>query len=81
MKRSNGKFSAIWHLYRDGFREMTWGKPLWGLIILKVIILFAVLRVFFFRPAMSGMTDDQKSEQVGSHLVRKETTDSTLIIK
>jgi hypothetical protein len=47
---------------------MTWGKPLWGLIILKAIILFAVLRVFFFKPAMAGMSDRQKSEQVGRHL-------------
>lgn len=62
-------FKGIWELYRDGFRNMTWGRPLWGLIILKVIILFLVLRMFFFKPAMRGMTDDQKSEQVGTHLI------------
>lgn len=62
-------FKVIWELYRDGFRNMTWGRPLWGLIILKVIILFLVLRMFFFKPAMRGMTDDQKSEQVGTHLI------------
>ena len=28
----------IWHLYADGFRDMTWGRPLWGLIILKLVI-------------------------------------------
>lgn len=65
------KIIAIWHFYRDGFRGMTWGRPLWGLIILKVIILFAVLRVFFFKPAMAGMSDEQKSEQVVSRLVGK----------
>ena len=81
MKKIMESFSAVWHLYRDGFRNMTWGKPLWGLIILKVIILFAVLRVFFFRPAMSGMTDEQKSEQVGNHLVEHEMKDTTLLIK
>lgn len=59
---------SVWEFYRDGFRNMTWGRPLWGLIILKVIILFALLRAFFFRPAMAGMTDEQKSEQVGNHL-------------
>lgn len=62
-------FKGIWEFYRDGFRNMTWGRPLWGLIILKVIILFLVLRMFFFKPAMRGMTDDQKSEQVGTHLI------------
>lgn len=68
MNEKHNKFAAVWHLYRDGFKNMTWGKPLWGLIILKAIILFAVLRVFFFKPAMAGMSDQQKSEQVGRHL-------------
>lgn len=68
MNEKHNRFAAVWHLYRDGFRNMTWGKPLWGLIILKAIILFAVLRVFFFKPAMAGMSDQQKSEQVGRHL-------------
>lgn len=72
----------IWNLYRDGFRNMTWGKPLWGLIILKVIILFAILRVFFFRPAMEGMTERQKSEQVGNHLTKQNVQKpDTLTIK
>ena len=55
-------------LYRDGFRNMTWGRPLVWLIILKLIILFAILRVFFFRPAMAGMSEEQKSELVGERL-------------
>ena len=57
-------------LYRDGFRNMTWGKPLIWLIVLKLIILFAILRVFFFKPAMRGLTDEQKSEKVGSVLTQ-----------
>ena len=82
MKNRKNKFSAVWHLYRDGFRNMTWGKPLWGVIILKVIILFAVLRVFFFKPAMAGMTDEQKSEQVGSHLANPQVPEhDTLFIR
>ncbi|MCR5464802.1 MAG: DUF4492 domain-containing protein [Bacteroidales bacterium] len=64
----NNVLSRIWSLYRDGFRNMTWGRPLWFLIILKVVILFGVLRLFFFKPVMSGMTDEQKSEQVGGRL-------------
>ena len=80
MKKIGRSIVAVWHFYRDGFREMTWGRPLWGLIILKVIILFAVLRLFFFKPAMAGMSDEQKSEQVGNRLVEHNTKD-TLYIK
>ena len=63
----------FWTLYRDGFRNMTWGRPLVWLILLKIIILFGILRVFFFKPAMSGLTDEQKSERVGRQLTQKDT--------
>ena len=62
---------SIWNFYADGFKNMTWGKPLWILIILKVVILFLVLRMFFFRPAMAGKTDEEKSEYVGTQLTTK----------
>lgn len=62
---------SIWKFYRDGFREMTWGKPLWILIFLKVIVLFLVLRLFFFEPVLAGKTDEQKIEHVGNQLTEK----------
>ena len=83
MKKGNNIFVAIWQLYRDGFKNMTWGKPLWGLIILKAIILFAVLRVFFFKPAMAGMSPEERSEQVGKNLTgtRNTINDKTIEYK
>ncbi len=73
--------SRIWSFYRDGFRNMTWGRPLVWLIVLKLFILFAVLRVFFFKPAMAGMTDEQKSEAVGERLAGSTSEqDNTLTI-
>ena len=62
---------SIYNFYADGFKNMTWGKPLWILIILKAVILFLVLRMFFFRPAMAGKTDEEKSEYVGTQLTTK----------
>ena len=73
-KKSYNLFS----LYREGFRNMTWGRPLVWLIVLKLVILFGILRLFFFKPAMAGMTDEQKSEQVGERLARPESTNDTL---
>lgn len=35
-------------LYYDGFKHMTLGKTLWAVIIIKLIIMFALLKVFFF---------------------------------
>ena len=71
MKRSSSLFS----LYRDGFRNMTWGRPLVWLIVLKLVILFGILRLFFFRPAMAGLSDAQKSEQVGARLAPPQASD------
>ena len=35
-------------LYYDGFRQMTLGKTLWLIIGIKLFIMFAILKVFFF---------------------------------
>ena len=75
MAKRPGIFSFFASLYRDGFRNMTWGKPLVWLIVLKLIILFAILRVFFFKPAMRGLTDEQKSEVVGERLTQPQSTE------
>ncbi len=58
---------------------MTWGRPLWMLIILKLIILFAILRVFFFKPVLAGKSEDERSEFVGVMLIQKDINDTIKI--
>lgn len=70
MKILADRLRPIWEFYRDGFRNMTWGRPLIWLILLKVFILFAILRVFFFKPAMAGMSEREKSEAVGERITQ-----------
>lgn len=70
--------SSVWLFYRDGFRNMTWGRPLIWLILLKVFILFAILRVFFFKPVMAGLSDEERSRVVGERIATPpETPDSS----
>ena len=38
----------VFDLYYDGFRQMTLGRTLWAVIIVKLVIMFAILKVFFF---------------------------------
>ena len=38
----------IFFFYFNGFKEMTVGKTLWVIIILKLFIMFAILKLFFF---------------------------------
>jgi hypothetical protein len=63
---------SIWNFYVEGFRNMTWGRQLWWLILLKVVILFALLRAFFFTPVLSGKSDSERSDYVGEQLLETE---------
>ncbi len=77
MKNLRHMMSSVWLFYRDGFRNMTWGRPLIWLILLKVFILFAILRVFFFKPVMAGLSDEERSRVVGERIATPpETPDS-----
>lgn len=62
---------AIYDFYVEGFRNMTWGRQLWWVILLKVILLFAVLRVFFFKPILAGKSEEQKIEHISNELIKK----------
>jgi len=60
----------IWRFYVDGFRSMTLGRTLWFIILLKLFIMFAVLRVFFFPNFLSAVaTDGDKEEYVSRELI------------
>ena len=41
-------FHSVYTFYRDGFRRMTVGRRLWLIIAIKLFIMFAVLKTFYF---------------------------------
>ena len=41
-------FLNIWQFYRDGFRGMKLGRTLWMIILIKLFVMFFILRLFFF---------------------------------
>ena len=43
-----GFWYRAYHLYYDGFRSMKLGKTLWAIILVKLFIIFVVLKIFFF---------------------------------
>ncbi len=64
-------FRAVCALYVDGFRSMTVGRKLWALIIIKLIVLFAILKVFFFPDLLATNYD---SDTARADAVRSELT-------
>ena len=61
---------SIKNFYVEGFKNMTWGRPLWMLIFLKIFILFFVLRLFFFQPILAGKNEAEKIDHVSTELTR-----------
>ena len=41
-------FYKIYDLYYDGFRSMKLGRTLWAIILIKLFIIFFILKLFFF---------------------------------
>lgn len=72
MRRIGLYISRIAGFYADGFRNMTIGRSLWLIIIVKLIIMFAVLKLFFFPDRLNGgySTDSERAEAVRSALTR-----------
>ena len=40
-------FYRAYDLYRDGFRHMRLGKTLWVIVLVKLFVIFVVLKLFF----------------------------------
>ena len=51
----------IYLFYMEGFRSMTVGKTLWIIICIKLFIMFAVLKMFFFPNFLKTNFDDDSA--------------------
>ena len=60
-------------LYVDGFRTMKVGRKLWLLIAIKLLILFGVMKVFFFPNYLQTQFDNdvQRSAHVLENLTKE----------
>lgn len=68
MKEACSYLKRALYFYVEGFRSMTWGRTLWVIILIKLFIMFAILRVFFFQPSLAGKTECEKQTTVAEHL-------------
>ena len=68
--RKDSLLYRAFDLYYDGFRHMTVGRTLWAVIIVKLFIIFLVLKLFFF-PNFIGQhaEEGEESEFVANELV------------
>ena len=65
-------FKNAFSLYYDGFRSMVLGRTLWKIILIKLFIMFAILKVFFFPNFLETnfATDAERADHVLSNLTQ-----------
>jgi hypothetical protein len=70
-KYSVEPFKKVIMFYRDGFKSMTVGKTLWAIILIKLVVLFLILKIFFFPDILSRdySTDEERADAVRTSLI------------
>lgn len=67
MRKKNLLF-RLWDFYFSGFRNMShWSKQAWLVILIKLFIMFAILKIFFFPDFLKKNFDND--QQRGSYVM------------
>ena len=61
----------VFDLYYDGFRQMRLGKTLWAIILIKLLIIFVILKVFFFPNFLKELAQGDNSGYVATELIER----------
>lgn len=61
----------VYGFFRDGFREMTVGRSLWAVALVKLFIMFGILKLFFFPNFLNKNfdTDHERGDYVVNELI------------
>lgn len=59
----------VLRFYIDGFREMTLGRTLWAIILIKLFVMFAILRLLFFPDLLAGKSSEERAGYVLENLI------------
>ncbi|MDR2423229.1 MAG: DUF4492 domain-containing protein [Prevotellaceae bacterium] len=67
----------VFLFYYEGFKSMTVGKTLWMIIIIKLVIMFLVLKPFFFPNYLKTNfdTDEERIDHVIKELTKPVISD------
>ena len=69
--KKDGFWYRAWDLYYDGFRHMTLGKTLWAIILIKLFVIFVILKIFFFPNFLKQHAEKgQEAEYVAAELTK-----------
>ena len=61
----------VFDLYYDGFRSMRRGKTLWAIILIKLFVIFVVLKLFFFPNFLKQHAEGDEAGYVATELTER----------
>lgn len=67
----DGFWYRAFDLYYDGFRNMRLGKTLWAIIFIKLFIMFAILKYFFFPNFLKEHAAGNEAGFVATELIER----------
>ena len=70
MRKDNFLY-RVYDLYVDGFRHMGLGKTLWAIILIKLFIIFVILKIFFFPNFLKQHAEGDEAGFVAGELVER----------
>lgn len=70
MRKDNFLY-RVYDLYVDGFRHMRLGKTLWAIILIKLFIIFVILKIFFFPNFLKQHAGGDEAGFVADELVER----------
>ena len=73
--RKDSFLYRVYDLYADGFRSMRLGRTLWVIILIKLFIIFAVLKLFFFPNFLKQHADGDEAGFVATELTDRAAPD------
>jgi hypothetical protein len=77
-KNSSSLVARVFRFYYEGFTTMSsWGRKVWIIIIIKLFIIFFILKIFFFPDLLKKNyeNDAQRSEYVLDQLTKTTVAD------
>ena len=64
---------GIFDFYYDGFRQMKLGRTLWAIILIKLFVIFVILKLFFFPNFIKEHAQNgEESEFVATQILKQQ---------
>jgi hypothetical protein len=61
--RLTAPFKSVWRFYADGFAAMRLGRTLWKLVIIKLLVMFGVIKLLFFSDTLHNSFETEEARE------------------